>query len=136
MSDKVVITGGAGFFGLHLAQRFAKTHDVVLYDIADFQPDEYPANVERFKGDVRNRYRLEKAFAGAKIVIHAAAGLPLLDRQSIVDINVRGTQNVLDRPRIAGVFLERHKPPWRKYEPLVRHRYSWPHPAHFGCRAR
>lgn len=103
MTDKVVITGGAGFFGLHLAQRFAKTHDVLLYDIADFQADEYPANVEKFKGDVRNRFRLEKAFAGARIVIHAAAGLPLLDRQSILDINVRGTRNVLDAAQTAGV---------------------------------
>jgi nucleoside-diphosphate-sugar epimerase len=103
MSDKVVITGGAGFLGLHLAQRFAKTHDVTLYDIADFPPDEYPANVEKFKGDVRNRYRLEKAFEGAKIVIHAAAGLPLLDRPTIIDINVRGTQNVLEAARNTGV---------------------------------
>ncbi|MHB8626749.1 MAG: NAD-dependent epimerase/dehydratase family protein [Aggregatilineales bacterium] len=103
MTDKVVITGGAGFFALHLAQRFAVDHHVVLYDIADFPSDEYPDSVEKIKGDVRNRYRLEKAFDGAKIVIHTAAGLPLLDRQSIIDINVRGTQNVLEAARATGI---------------------------------
>ncbi len=103
MSDKIVITGGAGFFGLHLAQRFAAKYHVVLYDIADFPHDEYPTSVEKVKGDVRNRYRLEKAFDGASYVVHAAAGLPLLDRPTIIDINVRGTQNVLEAAKTTGV---------------------------------
>jgi len=103
MSDKLVITGGAGFFGLHLAQRFAPDYQVVLYDIAEFQHDEYPASVEKIKGDVRNRYRMEQVFAGAKYVIHTAAGLPLLDRNTIIDINVRGTENVLEAAKEAGV---------------------------------
>ncbi len=103
MANKVVITGGAGFLGLHLAQRFAVDHEVVLYDIADFPADEYPHTVEKMKGDVRNRYRLERAFEGASIVIHGAAGLPLLPRDEIMGTNVRGTQNVLDAAKATGV---------------------------------
>jgi len=103
MTQKVVITGGAGFLGLHLAQRFAKDHDVVLYDIADYPPDDYAANVQKIKGDVRNRYRLEQAFQGASIVVHCAAGLPLLPRDEIISTNVQGTQNVLDAAKSAGV---------------------------------
>ncbi len=105
MSNKVVITGGAGFLGLHLAQRFAAdpANEVVLVDIADFPPDEYPSTVHKVLGDVRNRYRMEKVFAGASIVIHGAAGLPLLDRASIFAINVDGTRNVLEAALKTGV---------------------------------
>ncbi len=52
---------------------------------------------------MRNRYRMEQVFDGAKYVIHAAAGLPLLDRDTIIDINVRGTENVLEAAKTAGV---------------------------------
>jgi nucleoside-diphosphate-sugar epimerase len=105
MAEKVVITGGAGFLGLHLAQRIAAipNYHVVLVDIANYPPDEYPADVEKMTGDVRNKTRMEKVFEGASIVIHGAAGLPLLPRDEIMDINVRGMRNVLEAAQNAGV---------------------------------
>lgn len=105
MANKVVITGGAGFLGLHLAQRFAKdpNNEVVLVDIADYPPDEYPDTVHKVVGDVRNRVRMETVFQGASTVIHGAAGLPLRPRDEIFAVNVQGTQNVLDAARAAGV---------------------------------
>jgi nucleoside-diphosphate-sugar epimerase len=105
MAHKVVITGGAGFLGLHLAQRFAANPEnhVVLVDIAEYPNDEYPAAVEKLTGDVRNKTRMESIFDGADVVIHAAAGLPLLPRDEIIDINVRGMRNVLEAARDAKV---------------------------------
>ena len=42
---KVLITGGAGFLGLHLARFFSKkNYRVYLLDIADFDKKEYPKN--------------------------------------------------------------------------------------------
>ncbi len=40
---KVLITGGAGFLGLHLAKYFSrKKSDIYLLDIVDFDKNEYP----------------------------------------------------------------------------------------------
>ncbi|HEY66025.1 MAG TPA: NAD(P)-dependent oxidoreductase [Caldilineae bacterium] len=99
---KIAITGGAGFLGLHLANRLASQGiEVALLDIAKFNPAEYPDNV--YNADVRNSAALQEAFKGADVVIHAAAALPLWRRKDIFDINVRGTRTVLEVARENGV---------------------------------
>jgi len=43
---RIAITGGAGFLGYHLANRLAPQGiEVVLLDIAEFDPSKYPDNV-------------------------------------------------------------------------------------------
>ena len=94
---RIAITGGAGFLGYHLANRLAlQGIEVVLLDIAKFDPSEYPGNVICHNVDVRNAAALQSALKGADVVIHAAAALPLWRRKEIFDINVRGTQTVLE----------------------------------------
>jgi len=94
---KIAITGGAGFLGYHLANRLAPLGiEVVLLDIAKFDPSEYPGNVICHNVDVRKAAALQSALKGADVVIHAAAALPLWRRKEIFDINVRGTQTVLE----------------------------------------
>ncbi|MFA6533442.1 MAG: NAD(P)-dependent oxidoreductase [Patescibacteria group bacterium] len=93
---KVLITGGAGFLGLHLARFFSKKKfDIYLLDIADFDRKEYPKNCHFIKADVRNKTLMYRYVKGMDFVIHAAAGLPLWKSSDIMKINVNGTENVL-----------------------------------------
>ena len=93
----ILITGGAGFLGLHLAHFFIKKGwHVKLFDIALYPKEEYPDSVECLTGDVRSKKSLLKAIKGVDVVIHAAAALPLKSGEEIMATNVSGTRNVLE----------------------------------------
>lgn len=97
---KILITGAAGFLGLHLAKYYAENvrtgRDLSLLDIADFNKSEYPKNCQFIKGDVRNKNLINQLIKKADYVIHAAAALPLWGPEEIFDINVNGTKNLLE----------------------------------------
>lgn len=94
---KILITGGAGFLGYHIANILAKKgHELRLLDIADYVKEEYPAGVEFLNGDIRDTEVLKKAIEGVDAVIHGAAALPLWSKKDIFTINVDGTRNVLE----------------------------------------
>lgn len=97
---KVLITGGAGFLGLHLAYYFKRRrHEVSLLDIATFSQDEYGDKFTLHNVDVRNKRALSKVIKGKDLVIHAAAALPLWSREDIFTTNVDGTRNVMELSR-------------------------------------
>lgn len=93
---KTLITGGAGFLGLHVSRRFSKAnHQLSLVDIATFDQSEYRGTVQYHNVDIRDARLLSQVIKGQDIVIHAAAALPLWKREDIVSTNVKGTENVL-----------------------------------------
>lgn len=99
---KIVITGGAGFLGFHLAQGL-REHDLVLLDIADFVPNEVPEGARCVQADVRDREALRAACSGADVILHAAAALPLWKPAEIRSVNLDGTRAVLEVARELGV---------------------------------
>ncbi|WP_322799260.1 NAD(P)-dependent oxidoreductase [Thermoflexus sp.] len=101
---RVLITGGAGFFGFHMANKLLQHgHEVVLLDIADYIEEDYAGPVSFNKGDVRNRGMVDRVMQGVDAVIHAAAALPLWPRQEIFSVNVEGTRTVLESALAHGV---------------------------------
>lgn len=112
---KVLITGGAGFFGLHMARRLLMDgHEVVLLDIADFDLSEYEtlgeplpegweSKVSFRKGDVRDPKSVGEALDSVDVVIHAAAALPLWHPRDIFTTNVDGTRVVLECAQKRGI---------------------------------
>lgn len=93
---RILITGAAGFLGLHLSTYFAKKkHDLVLVDIANFDKSEYPKGAVFIKADVRDENELEKYMKGIDAVVHAAAALPLRPKEEIYDVNINGTKSIL-----------------------------------------
>lgn len=93
----VLITGGAGFLGLHLALFFHKKgYRLTLLDINKFDKKEYPKGSVFLRGDIRNKKKMSEILGGVDIVIHAAAALPLWKREDIFAVNVDGTSNLLE----------------------------------------
>jgi len=95
---KVLITGGAGFLGLHTANIYAADgHELTLVDIAEYNKEEYKGeHINFIRDDVRNKELMEKLSAENDIIIHCAAALPLWEREEIFSTNVNGTRTVLE----------------------------------------
>lgn len=96
---KILITGGAGFFGVHLARRLLNDKDniITLFDIAPLDAQDLIGKVKTIIGDIRNKTAVDKAVNGQNYVVHAAAALPILaSKKKIFNINIDGTRNVLD----------------------------------------
>ena len=73
------ISGGAGFLGLHLARRLLDDGDVVrTLDVAPLDDPELEASVEELRGDIRDPAPARASSAGADVLVHAAAALPIL----------------------------------------------------------
>ncbi|MFH1832756.1 MAG: NAD(P)-dependent oxidoreductase [Candidatus Levyibacteriota bacterium] len=95
---KVIITGGCGFLGVHLARKLLKEkYSVTLFDLASLEARDLMGKVNLIKGDVRDKKSVEKAIEKNDFVIHTAAALPIQKTKEIIfDININGTKNVLD----------------------------------------
>jgi len=92
----IFITGGSGFLGINMVRFLLhKKQKVINYDIAEF---DYPekTKIKSFLADIRDKKTLTKAMAGADIVLHFAAALPLYSDEDIYTTEVDGTRNVLE----------------------------------------
>jgi len=95
-NKKILITGGAGFLGLHLTKYFEEQGAILtLIDIAPYDPHEYSSKHKLIMCDVRNSKELDKHIKDQDYVIHAAAALPLSKKEDIFSTNIEGTRNVL-----------------------------------------
>lgn len=111
---KILITGGAGFIGSHVAGALASQgHEIhVLDDFNDF----YSAEIKErnlttrvpdavvTRGDLRDKEAVERAFApGIDVVIHLAARAgvrpSIQDPELYISTNISGTYHVLDAAR-------------------------------------
>jgi nucleoside-diphosphate-sugar epimerase len=99
------ISGGAGFLGLHLARRLLRDGgEVRTLDTAPLDDPGLEASVEELRGDIRDPAASARLAAGADVLVHAAAALPILgSREAIRSVNVGGTATVLAAALDAGV---------------------------------
>jgi CDP-paratose 2-epimerase len=109
----VLITGGAGFIGSNLADRFASEgHDVLVFDALArpgvdrnlaWLKERHPERITAVVGDIRDENAAADAAADAQAVFHMAAQVAvttsLVDPREDFDVNVRGTLNLLDALR-------------------------------------
>ncbi len=101
---KLAITGAAGFLGYHLSNGLSSNFGSIRgIDIAPFEENEYPGNMEFRNVDVRDAGMLRDALKDCEMVIHAAAALPLWRKSDIHSTNVNGTLNVLEAAMELGI---------------------------------
>jgi nucleoside-diphosphate-sugar epimerase len=107
---RVLVTGGAGFIGSHLAGALAGlgARVTVLDDLsAGGDPGTLPGEVEFVRGSILDQTAVEKCTAGRRFVFHQAAlgSVPRSVEQPRLfhDVNVTGTVNILEAARRAGV---------------------------------
>jgi nucleoside-diphosphate-sugar epimerase len=93
----VSISGGAGFLGLHLSRSLlARGVGVRTLDLAPLADADLEGPIEELRGDVRDPVACAQLVAGADVLVHAAAALPVhASQQSITSVNVGGTAVVL-----------------------------------------
>jgi nucleoside-diphosphate-sugar epimerase len=97
------ISGGAGFLGLHLARRLlADGHEVRSLDLVPL--DDPDLDVHELRGDIRDEAACRRLLDGARILVHAAAALPIRgSREEIRSVNVDGTLTLLSAAAEAGI---------------------------------
>ncbi|UTB32606.1 MAG: SDR family oxidoreductase [Methanobacterium sp. ERen5] len=110
-NKKIVVTGGLGFIGSHLVEKFIDNNEVVIVD------NQSTGNIENIKeldttqidttfGSI-NDLNLEEIFEGTDYVFHLAAVTSV--PQSVEDpvksneVNITGTLKVLEAARKTGV---------------------------------
>ena len=106
---RVLITGGAGFIGSHLAHYlYSQGHYVrVLDNMTSGDPDRLPPDIFTKRGDVRDIPTLWSLLQGVDVVYHLAAlvSVPasILYPRDYNDVNVGGTVSLLEACRDVGV---------------------------------
>src|ERR1043165_6665306 len=123
----VLVTGGTGSFGRRFAEivlkRYAPKKLIVFsrdelkqQDMRQALPDTGDSPMRYFIGDVRDRDRLDRAFHGVDIVVHAAALKQVAACEynpfEAIQTNVIGSRNgnvVGSRGSVIPVFLEQRK---------------------------
>jgi UDP-glucose 4-epimerase len=113
MSEKVLVTGGAGFIGSHLVEYLLKRgdHVVVLDDFTTGRKDNLSGvidHIDYIKGDIRDRKALDKCLDGVGTVYHMAAivGVNLVNRLSdseTVNVDLNGTKTLLEGCKESGI---------------------------------
>jgi nucleoside-diphosphate-sugar epimerase len=106
-ANRILVTGGTGFVGSHLCERLARNGYAVRALVRN------PAHcdllrcwgVEIMVGDLRAPASLLRAVEGIEVIYHIAATFreENISRKEMWDINVHGTQNILDVAVKAGV---------------------------------
>ena len=102
----IVVTGGSGFLGQHVARRLldaGQSVTLVGRDFGALDPALGP-EVRLMEADLRDQGQIGAACRGAEAVVHAGAfSAPWGARRDFWDINVGGTANVIAGCRAHGV---------------------------------
>ena len=103
----VLVTGGAGFIGSHVAEALVPDNDVrVLDDLSTGDPSRVPDGARMIRGDVRDRGVLARAMSDVDVVFHQAAMVSV--ERSVEDptesqgINAAATLDLLEVARNVG----------------------------------
>ena len=142
---KILVTGGAGFIGSYLCEKYTKNGDTVLcldnFINGSLTNIRHLLNYRNFKlinGDIQNYDLLEKIMRDVDVVFHLAAQIhvdrSIVEPKLTYDINVLGTQNILEAARIHDVKRVIHASTSEvygsaKYSPMDEdHQLLAPHP--------
>ena len=141
MAKTILITGGAGFVGSHLADALlAAGHHVRIFDNLTGQvhrdgiPEYLADGAEFIQGDVRDSAAMRRALAGVEIVFHMAAavgvGQSMYEIEHYMGTNTQGTavllQQLLDsKSRVEKLVLASSMSIYGEANIFVRSAAAW-----------
>ncbi|ASJ07352.1 SDR family oxidoreductase [Thermococcus pacificus] len=96
----VVVTGGAGFIGSHIAWELVRDNDVIIIDsLYTGKEENVPPGAKLVKADIRDYEAIAELISNADYVFHEAAQVSVVEsvRDPIFteEVNVVGTLNIL-----------------------------------------
>jgi dTDP-L-rhamnose 4-epimerase len=109
LSERILVTGGAGFIGRHLSRELlARGHEVRVLDALIEQvhpggerPADLPDDVELLRADIRDGDAVARALAGVDRVVHLAAevgvGQSMYEVERYTAANDLGTAVLMER---------------------------------------
>tara|TARA_B100000902_G_scaffold360744_1_gene377677 strand:- start:4943 stop:5989 length:1047 start_codon:yes stop_codon:yes gene_type:complete len=102
-NKKILVTGGAGFFGSILVKKLLELgHTVVCFDLNEISF--IHKNLVSIRGDIRNRDQVYSACRGIDIVHHNVAQVPIAkDRDLFNSVNLGGAEILTEQIKKAGV---------------------------------
>ena len=111
---KILITGGAGFIGSYLCDKYTQEgHTVLCLDnfmngnVTNIRPLTFHRNFKLINGDIRDLDLLEKIMRDVDVVFHLAAQIhvdrSVIEPKLTYETNVLGTQNILEVARMYDV---------------------------------
>jgi nucleoside-diphosphate-sugar epimerase len=95
---KILLTGGAGDLGRDLGPLLARYHDVKVLDIK--KPDN---DLEFVSCDISKAKDVEQATKGVDVIAHLAALISADTSTQFIDVNAKGTCNILESALKNGV---------------------------------
>jgi len=97
---RVLVTGASSLLGRTLVARLVDRGD----DVTSFQRRASGLGVTEHLGDVADKEAVAQAVVGVQAVIHVAGHVAMTGSwRQFEETNIRGTQNVIDAARVAGV---------------------------------
>ncbi len=100
---KIAITGGTGFIGSHLAERFTQRGHTVVLISRHPRGMQHPGNVTFAPSDLTDSEALSVAFSGCDAVAHCAGINREIGTQTYQRVHIEATRNVVEAARRAGV---------------------------------
>lgn len=96
----IVVTGGAGFIGSHIAEELGEDNDVIVIDnLYAGKIENVPPNVEFIQADIRDYHSIAEMISQADYIFHEAALVSVVEsiEKPVLteEINVLGTLNIL-----------------------------------------
>ena len=107
-----LVTGGAGFIGSHIVQNLIQNDQQVriLDNFSTGKKDNlqgFLADIEIIEGDLRDPSAVFRAVQNIDFIFHEAAFVSvsqsMLEPKTCYDINVNGTENLIEEARSSGV---------------------------------
>ena len=111
---RILITGGAGFQGSHLAEKWSGDgHTVTILNTYSAEAEEnisgFADDVSTVWGSITDPEIVEKSVRGHDVVVHLAARInvdeSIASPRSFIDVNLSGTFNILQALRQTGARM-------------------------------